>query len=41
MKKIFITGGGGYVGSALTDYLILKGYVVTVYDLFMYGKDVL
>jgi len=40
MKKIFITGGGGYVGSALTDYLILKGYMVTVYDLFMYGKDV-
>ncbi len=40
MKKIFITGGGGYVGSALTDYLIDNGYFVTVYDLFIYGENV-
>ena len=40
MKKIFITGGGGYVGSALADYLIDKGYFVSVLDLFIYGKDV-
>jgi len=40
MKKIFITGGGGYVGSVLSDYLISKGYDVTVYDLFIYGKNV-
>ena len=40
MKKILITGGGGYVGSALTDYLISKNYFVTVYDLFIYGKEV-
>ena len=40
MKKIFITGGAGYVGSALADYLISKGYFVTVYDLFLYGKNV-
>tara|TARA_B110000444_G_scaffold219329_1_gene219421 strand:+ start:27 stop:188 length:162 start_codon:yes stop_codon:yes gene_type:complete len=40
MKKIFITGGGGYVGSALSDYLANKGYEVTAYDLFLYGKDV-
>lgn len=40
MKNIFITGGGGYVGSALTDYLVSKGYNVTVYDLFLYGKNV-
>ena len=40
MKKILITGGGGYVGSALTDYLIQKGYFVTVYDLFLYGTKV-
>jgi nucleoside-diphosphate-sugar epimerase len=39
-KKIFITGGGGYVGSFLSDYLIEKGYEVTVYDLFLYGRDV-
>ncbi len=40
MKRIFITGGGGYVGSALCDYLIEKGYYVTAFDLFIYGKDV-
>lgn len=41
MKKIFITGGAGYVGSALTPYLIEKGYEVTVYDLMIYGEEVL
>jgi nucleoside-diphosphate-sugar epimerase len=38
MKKIFITGGAGYVGSVLTPYLLKKGYLVTVYDLFIYGN---
>ena len=40
MKKIFITGGAGYVGCILTDYLISHGSDVTVYDLFIYGEDV-
>ncbi len=40
MKKIFITGGGGYVGSALADYLVTKDYKVTAYDLFLYGENV-
>ncbi len=40
MKKILITGGGGYVGSVLSDYLIRKGYDVAVYDLFLYGENV-
>ena len=40
MKNIFITGGAGYVGCCLSDYLIEKGYNVTVYDLFLYGEDV-
>lgn len=40
LKKIFITGGGGYVGCALSDYLVEKGYEVTAFDLFLYGEDV-
>jgi len=38
MKKIFITGGSGYVGSVLTPYLIKKNYEVTVFDLMLYGE---
>jgi nucleoside-diphosphate-sugar epimerase len=38
MKKIFITGGAGYVGSILTPYLIKKNYEVTVFDLMLYGE---
>ena len=41
MKKIFITGGAGYVGSALTPYLLDKGYKVTVFDLMIYGDDLI
>lgn len=37
MKKIFITGGAGYVGSVLTPYLLKKGYEITVLDLMLYG----
>lgn len=36
-KDVFITGGGGYVGSALVPHLLGKGHNVTAYDLFMYG----
>jgi nucleoside-diphosphate-sugar epimerase len=39
--KIFLIGGGGYVGSALVPKLIDLGHQVTVYDLFIYGKEVL
>ena len=37
-KRIFITGGAGYVGSLLRSYLLKKGYSVTVYDI-MYFTD--
>lgn len=37
-NKIFITGGAGYVGSALVPSLLEKGYSVVVYDLFIYGN---
>jgi nucleoside-diphosphate-sugar epimerase len=37
VKKILVIGGGGYVGTHLTDQLIQKNYIVTVFDLFIYG----
>ena len=37
-KKVFVTGGAGYVGSALVPELLKKGYEVVVYDLYIYGK---
>jgi len=36
-KKVLITGGAGYVGSALVPSLLEKGYEVVVYDLYIYG----
>ena len=41
MKKIFVTGGAGYVGSSLIPLLLKKGYSVTVLDLMIYGEKVL
>jgi len=37
-KNIFITGGAGYVGSALVPTLLKKNYNVSVYDLYLYGE---
>ena len=41
MKKFFITGGAGYVGSKLVPKLLESGYEVTVLDLMIYGENVL
>jgi len=38
-KKIFITGGAGYIGSVLTPLLLKAGHEVTIYDNLMYGGD--
>jgi nucleoside-diphosphate-sugar epimerase len=38
MKKIFITGGAGYVGTRLVPFLLKDGYQVTVYDTFYFGN---
>jgi len=41
MKKIFITGGAGYVGAKLVPKLLSLGHQVTVLDLMIYGQEVL
>ncbi len=41
IKKIFITGGAGYVGAMLAPFLVSKGYELTIYDLMIYGENVI
>ena len=41
IKKIFITGGAGYVGAMLAPFLISKGFELTIYDLMIYGENVI
>lgn len=31
-QKILITGGSGFIGSAITEYLVYKGHKITVFD---------
>ena len=40
-KKIFVTGGAGYVGGILIPRLLQDGHSVTVLDLMIYGEKVL
>lgn len=41
LTTVLVTGGAGYVGSALVPKLIHAGYRVRVLDLYLYGDDVL
>jgi nucleoside-diphosphate-sugar epimerase len=38
MKKIFITGGAGYIGTTLIPMLLEEGFKVTVYDSLMFNN---
>ena len=36
-KKVLVTGACGFIGSHLTEYLVLKGYDVVAFD--KYNRD--
>ena len=38
MKNILITGGGGYIGTNLTNELLRNGFSVTAVDTFWFGN---
>ena len=38
---MLVTGGAGYVGSALVPHLLKKGHHVTVLDLYAFGEHAL
>jgi nucleoside-diphosphate-sugar epimerase len=39
MKKIIVTGSGGYVGVLMCEALLQKGYYVKALDRYFFGKD--
>ena len=39
--RILVVGGAGYVGGAVTDILIDKGYNFSVYDSLLYETEYL
>ena len=41
IQTVLVTGGAGYVGSALVPKLLEAGFRVKVLDLYMFGEHVL
>ena len=39
MKKIIVTGGSGFIGSNLVNYLIQKGYYIINIDKLTYSSN--
>ena len=40
-KKILVIGGGGYVGTVLVEKLAKMNHLVRVFDLFIYGNNII
>ena len=40
LKTVLVTGGAGYVGSALVPKLLARGYRVKVLDLYIFGERI-
>src|SRR5690348_11151473 len=38
IKRVFLTGGAGFIGSHIVDHLLPQGYEVTVYDNLSNGR---
>jgi len=41
MKTVLVTGGGGYIGSVLTERLLDAGHKVRILDRFFFGRDLI
>jgi len=41
MKKVLVTGAGGYIGSVLVPILLKQGYTVVAVDRFFFGRQTL
>ncbi len=39
MKKVLVVGGAGYAGSVLVPKLLKAGYIVRVFDLYLYSRS--